>query len=142
MEHNVRYAPPPLAVNWLNQQLRKRYPTHPTDLLVMLVEEYAKFWRLLRTYPNKGIVAPGPIVVVQIAHQSNREMYREDCLSYLKYYLGNERRWHGPESDPRRAFVTVRHYQLLFDEIPPKPWGDMTRLMGIGLPNHDGLIYM
>ena len=66
------YGPPVLQDNVLKATLLAWYPKHDKSvkLLEDLIEEYKRFWRLVLSYPHRRVVAPGPVMEVQRAHQS------------------------------------------------------------------------
>ena len=67
MNTRVRYFPPQIDQTWLNHALFDRYPGHKTTatsraLVEKLSEEYIKLWRLYLSFPERRVVAPGPIL--------------------------------------------------------------------------------
>ncbi len=129
------YAPPPISPYWLTEELLKQYPSHAQSKawLEELAREYLKFWRLVLCYPDKRVVAPGPIVAVQRVHFQHREAYLGDCLSYFNRFLLREMIWRG-RTDIVGAIDTVRAYKDLYHELPPSPWHDVTSIYNLRIP--------
>jgi|GEM_PF-1405154 len=127
MVHQRNFAPPPLPHNLLCRLMLEAYPSHRTckELIVLLVEEYAKLWLLLREYPSRRIVAPGTILAVQDIHRKKlEEAYRIDCIDYLGFYLYKEVVW-DERADHRGTVDTMRAYHDCFRSDPPPPWKQM-----------------
>lgn len=127
MVHTRNYAPPPLPRQALYHLMLEAYPSHRMckELIVVLVEEYAKLWLLKREYPSRRIVAPGTILAVQDIHRKKlEEAYRVDCIDYLGFYLYKEMVW-DDRTDHRGTVDTMRAYKDCFHNEPPLPWQQM-----------------
>lgn len=128
------YGPPLLRENMLKARLLDWYPGHQESLQLLtdLIEEYKRFWRLILNYPHRRVVAPGPVMAVQRAHQYDAPMYFADCMNYFsKFMRSDELAWHG-RNDHRGTFDTVMAYQDLYSSAPGGAWNDMTHLASIG----------
>jgi hypothetical protein len=102
-------------------------------LIVKLTEEYLRLWRLVLSYPEKRIVAPGPIIAVQEVHRTHREMYFHDCMEYFRRFMCKEFVWEG-RLDVRGTIDTVVSYKDLYHESPPEQWHDLTKQYDLGRP--------
>lgn len=133
MSNNPRYYPPSIGLDWLVSEILRQYPSHKNTpaVIVTLTQEYIKLWRLVLTYPEKRIVAPGPLIAVQRVHWGHREKYFADCMDYFKKYLFKELIWKG-RLDVAGTVQTVRAYHDLFAEYPPEPWVDMNNEYNLG----------
>ena len=136
MDNRTRYFPPRIDTTWLNEATFCRYPSHrSTDhsraMIIKLTQEYIKFWRLVLSFPERRIVAPGPILAVQRVHFDDRKRYFDDCMEYFNRYLAEELYWHG-RGDVIGTLETVVSYQTLFKEDPPEPWFDIVAEYNLG----------
>ena len=129
----TRYYPPNINRDWLADEVLNCYPSHQQCpvLIVKLVDEYIKLWRLFLQYPEKRIVAPGPIIAVQEVHKLNRRIYFQHCMEYFRRFLNKEFVW-GGRSDVQGTIDTVRSYIDLYNEQPPEQWVDITTEYNLG----------
>lgn len=127
------FGPPLLQESFLRNTLLDWYPSHraSAELLFQLVEEYKRFWRLILNYPHRRVVAPGPVMAVQRVHQSQTQMYFDDCMAYFKQFKRrDELAWRG-RTDYTGTCDTVMVYQDLFQTDPSVAWVDMYQLLQI-----------
>ena len=127
------YGPPLLREDILTARLLDWYPSHKGSLILLtnLVEEYKRFWRLILNYPHRRVVAPGPIMAVQRAHQFDARRYFDDCMTYFNKFMRRDMlAWHG-RTDYVGTFDTIMVYQDLFATDPPVAWIDMSHLANI-----------
>ena len=136
MAPNVRYFPPAISPVWLTQELLKHYPNYKLSNFSLedLAKEYIKFWRLVLSYPEKRVVAPGPIIAVQQVHFAHHEAYFDDCMTYFNRFVLRELVWHG-QRDIRGAVDTVRAYRDLYHELPPPVWQNITAIYNLKIPS-------
>lgn len=139
------YAPPPISPRWLTAELLQHYPNHTKseEHLESLAAEYIKFWRLVLNYPDKRIVAPGPIIAVQRVHWNAKRgeeadldpnmTYIYDCMTYFRKFLRKELIWRG-RLDILGAVHTVLAYKDLYHELPPPAWQDITDVYNLEIP--------
>ena len=136
MNTRTRYFPPQIDQTWLNQSMLQRYPGHKTTkssraLIEKLTQEYIKLWRLYLSFPERRVVAPGPILAVHRVHYDDRQRYFDDCMDYFNRYVAEEFFWQG-RADVSGTIDTVRSYKDLYDEDPPDPWSDIVAEYNIG----------
>lgn len=128
------YAPPNLNKERLEVELLTQYPSHKGNerLLCELVEEYVRLWRLVLSYPERRVVAPGPIMAVQQIHwYYSREQYFKDCMDYFNKFIPPILlAWKGV-TDHLGVHDTVTVYHDLYKADPPRAWADMTSLYAI-----------
>ncbi len=127
------FGPPLLREKAIQARLLEWYPSHAgsVSLLADLVEEYKRFWRLVLNYPHRKVVAPGPIMAVQRAHQSDAERYFDDCMNYFNKFMPRDAlAWQGT-SDLRGTIDTIMVYRDLFTTDPGAAWIDMFQLVPI-----------
>jgi hypothetical protein len=110
-------------------QVLKSIPvTHTPDMLDQLLEEYAKWWRMMLLYPKQRVVAPPPVFIVTYAHFS---LGMDEYFNNLREYLGvgglHHRRWRGPK-DIDGLLDTTFIYRQTYGE-PTNPWLDMFRIV-------------
>ncbi len=116
---HTRYAPPPLDQRWLVAALIDAIPSykeHPDarPLVSELVYAYLIWWTLMRSFPNRRIVATAPLWLVRHIHASNQERFMADSFDYLGRIPRKNDLWRG-ELDFRGTFDTVRSLEELFD---------------------------
>jgi len=125
----ARYYPPAIHELWLKESLLRRYPSHKTckEWIDVLYSEYVKLWRLVLSFPEKRVVAPGCIMAVAHVHQdADRQRYFRDCIDYFQRFVApHELAWRG-DNDIKGTVQTIAAYQDLFKEDPALPWRDMT----------------
>lgn len=128
----IHYSPPSISLSWLTEEMSAHYPSHKQSktLLEDLSKEYLKFWRLVLSFPERRVVAPGPITAVQRVHWSNHEAYYIDSQTYFNRFLLLELVWHG-RLDVRGALDTVYAYKELYHESPPPAWQDITHIYNL-----------
>ena len=98
---------------------------------VGILEEYKRFWRLILNYPHRRVVAPGPVMAVQRAHQFDHTIYFDDCMAYFNRFMCRDNlAWRGI-TDYTGTFETILVYQDMYETDPPGVWGDMYRLSQI-----------
>jgi hypothetical protein len=133
MGPRVRYAPPPIDQRSLSNLVIEKYQSHQScrDLIETLVAEYVKLWRLVLSYPEHRIVAPGCISAVQRVHQAaDRRTYFAQSMDYFgRYVPPRDIAWQGP-MDIRGSIDTVRAYHDLHREFPPMEWSDILAVYG------------
>lgn len=125
------YGPPMLNESILRKRLLILYPNHKTSIFLIseLVEEYKRFWRMIVNYPHRRVVATGPVMAVQRAHQLNSEEYFWDCMTYFnRFKTRKDLAWHGSE-DYTGTHDTYVVYKDLFKEEPHVAWVAMTSLI-------------
>lgn len=133
MNTRTRYLPPAINRDWLCDELLRQYEGHreSLELLAALVDEYFRLWRLFRMYPERRVVATGPIMAVQRVHYNDRERYFYDCMEYFNRFLNSEFVWKG-RSDVHGTIQTVVSYKELYEVPPPAPWQDITKEFELG----------
>jgi hypothetical protein len=100
-------------------------------LISELVEEYKRFWRMILNYPHRRIVATGPIMAVQRAHQCNSEEYFWDCMTYFNQFkTRKDLVWYGLD-DYTGTHDTYVVYKDLFNEEPHMAWSAMTHIIKV-----------
>ena len=127
------YGSPVLQDHVLKATLLAWYPKHDKSvkLLEDLIEEYKRFWRLVLSYPHRRVVAPGPVMDVQRAHQSNQRRYFDDCMNYFnEFKRRRDFAWKG-RTDYVGIHDTITVYQDLFQTNPPGIWNDMSEIYGL-----------
>tara|TARA_B100000745_G_scaffold297064_1_gene243399 strand:- start:43 stop:474 length:432 start_codon:yes stop_codon:yes gene_type:complete len=132
----IRYALPAISHAWLTTEVLAAYPAHdepgePTALVETLVLEYLKLWHLVIHYPERRVVAPGPIAAIQRVHWKHRKRYFDDCMEYFNRYLFKEMVW-GGRLDISGTLDTVRTYRDLYQNDLPPPWGDIAHEYELG----------
>ena len=123
------YGPPLLREDVLKDRLIDWYPSHTGSVrfLTDLIEEYKRFWRLILNYPQRRVVAPGPVMAVQRVHQFDNKMYFDDCMQYFTRFMRPDTlAWHGV-TDHTGTFDTIMTYQHMFKTEPPVAWVDMAK---------------
>lgn len=130
MTRDARYALPDINHQWLTHEVLGQYPGHKESTeSVALIEsatlEYIKLWHLAIHFPEKRVVAPGPIAAILRAHWQHRDVYFHDCLSYFNRYIYKEFLW-GGRPDVQGTLDTTRAYIELYENNPPEPWKDIT----------------
>ncbi len=130
---HIHYAPPPISPQWLADAVLHAYPAHRASgrLIEELVHEYLRLWRLIVHYPDKRVVAPGPIIAVQRVHWTHRRRYFEDCMAYFNRYIFKECVW-GGHQDVAGTLDTVRSYHEFYDTDLPPAWKDMQDAYNLG----------
>lgn len=136
MAGKIRYGLPSVSHAWLTGAVLTRYPSHnhpgqATALIETLVMEYLKLWHLIIHYPEKRIVAPGPIIAVQRVHWEHRKQYFDDCMGYFNQYLFREMIW-GGRQDIHGTLDTVRSYYDLYENKLPEAWNDIAHEYNLG----------
>lgn len=130
MTDRPRFMPSMLNQSWLKAIVLEQYPSHQQckEWIDLLVVEYIKLWRLVLSYPEKRVVAPGCIVAVQQVHQfADREAYFQNCMQYFNRYIPSEDfAWQGYR-DTRGVIDTLNAYADLYHDSPPLPWIDITQ---------------
>jgi hypothetical protein len=127
---HATYGPPQLPERWLKAALLDAYPSHHNtrNFLFDLVEEYKRFWRLILNYPHRRVVAPGPVMAVQRIHQSDAQLYFNDCMEYFRRFMRrDDLAWRG-HTDHVGTFDTIVVYQDMFKTDLPVAWIDMAHL--------------
>ena len=125
------FGPPMLGDDWLKTKLLMWYPSHKTRsiLIEQLVEEYKRFWRLILNFPQRRVVAPGPVMAVQRVHQSDAPRYFNDCMTYFNQFKRpDELAWRG-HTDYVGTSDTIMAYQHMFKASPHIAWIDMSHLV-------------
>ena len=126
----VRYRPPAIDELWLKEALLMRYPSHKTckEWIDVLSSEYLKLWRLVLSFPEKRVVAPGCIMAVAHVHQdADRQGYFRDSMEYFQRFVSPlELAWRG-DKDINGTVETISAYQELFQVDLAPPWRDMTK---------------
>lgn len=136
MTLHIRYALPNISHSWLTGAVLDQYPSHnvpgqPVALIETLVLEYLKLWHLIIHYPEKRVVAPGPILAVQRVHWTHRKQYFDDCMGYFNRYLYREMMW-GGRTDVQGTLDIVRSYQDLYENPLPEAWSDIVYEYNLG----------
>lgn len=125
----THYAPPPIDQSWLFAHLVDRFDVRENDaarkLLRNLVHAYVMWWVLMISFPNRRIVATGPLWEVRRIHASDIERFCADCFDYLGRIPRKEDLWGGP-MDLRGTRDTARAIDALFD-YPDLVWEPILR---------------
>jgi len=134
--NRLQYAPPPLNRSLICTLMLGKYPSHKgsVDLIKELVNEYVKLWHLALEYKTQRIVAPGPIVAVQVVHRDWCPSYFDDCMAYFdRYILPEDFAWQG-KTDLLGVQETVDAYRNVHQHRPPVQWKDLLDVYYLGRP--------